>query len=157
MPCVHVLGDPRDPLSQLDSVDDLDPGDNILAMQLPQGFRLQERHPTVLDRTLIKRYVVLRRGLGWFLGQISRTAAPQTSHIYECRVVLVFDQSTISLKLPLAAYSVDEENAAVGAWALLEPIEGGSNELEEECGCDQGPRTSSRARTPNGRDIDQLG
>ena len=66
------------------------------------------------------------------------------------RVVLAFDQSTISVKLPLAAYSVDEENAAaVGAWALLEPTEGGSNELEEECGGDQGRRTSSRARTPN--------
>ena len=111
----------------------------------------------MLDRTLIKRYVVLRRGLGWFLGQISRTAAPQTSYIYDYRVVLVFDQSTISAKLPLAAYSVDEENADVGAWTLLEPIEGGSNELEEECGDDHGRRTSSRARTPNVRNIDQLG
>ena len=83
MPYVHALGDPQDPLSQLDSDDDMDPGDDILAMQLPQEFRLQERHPTVLDRTLIKRYVVLRRCLGWFLGQISRAAAPQTSHIYD--------------------------------------------------------------------------
>ena len=91
--------------------------------------------------------MVLRRGLGWFLGQISRTAAPQTSNIYDYRVVLEFDQSTISVKLPLAAYSVDEENTAVG----------GSNELEEECGGDQGLRTSSRARTPNVRNIDQLG
>ena len=157
MPCVHALGDPQDPLSQLDSDDDMDPGDDILAMQLPQGFHLQERHPTVLDRTLINRYVVLRRGLGWFLGQISRTAAPQTSHIYDYRVVLAFDQSTISVNLPLAAYSVDDENAAVGAWALLEPIERGSNQLEEECGGDQGRRTSSRARTPNVRNIDQLG
>ena len=57
------------------------------------------------------------------------------------------NQSTISVKLPLAAYSVDEENTAVG----------GSNELEEECGGDQGRRTSSRARTPNVRIIDQLG
>ena len=137
----------------------MDPGDDILVMQLPQGFRLQERHPTVLDRTFIKRYVVLRRGLGWFLGQISRTAAPQTSHIYDYQVVLAFDQSTISVKLPLltAYYRVDEENATVGAWALLEPIEGGSNELEEECGGDQGRRTSSRARTSNVRNIDQLG
>ena len=78
--------------------------------------------------------------------------------IYDYRVVLAFDQSTISFNLPLAAYSVDEENAAVGAWALLEAIEGGSNELEEECGGDQGRRTSSRARTPNVRNIDhQLG
>ena len=39
-------------------------------------------------------------------------------------------------------------DASVGAWALLEPIEGGSNELEEECGGGQERRTSSRARTP---------
>ena len=153
----HYTAAPCIQLSHLDSDDDMDPGDGILAMQLPQGFRLQERHPTVLDRTLIKRYVVLRRGLGWFLGQISRTAAPQTSNIYDYRVVLASDQSTISAKLPLAAYSVDEENAAVGAWALLEPIEGGSNGLEDECEGDQGRRTSSRARTPNVRNIDQLG
>ena len=70
---------------------------------------------------------------------------------------LAFDQSTISVKLPLAAYSVDEENAAVGAWALIEPIEGGSNVLEKECGGDQGRRTSSRARTPNVPNINQLG
>ena len=154
---MHALGDLQDPLSQLDSDDDMDPGDHILAMQLTQAFRLQERHPTVLDWTLIKRYVVLRRGLGRFLGQISRTAAPQTSHIYDFRVVLAFDQSTIRIELPLAAYSVDEENAAEGAWALLEPIEGGYNELEEECRGDQGRRTSNRARTPNVRIIDQLG
>ena len=62
----------------------------------------------------------------------------KTSHIYDYRVVLVFDQSTISVKLPLPAYSVDEENAAVLAWALLEPIEGGRSELGEECRGDQG-------------------
>ena len=66
-------------------------------------------------------------------------------------------QSREVVKLPLAAYSVDGENAAVGAWMLLEPIKGVSNELEEECGGDQGRRTSSRARTPNVRNIDQLG
>ena len=48
-------------------------------------------------------------------------------------------------------------DASVGAWALLEQIEGGSNELEEECEGDQGRRTSSRAQSPNVRNIDQLG
>ena len=48
-------------------------------------------------------------------------------------------------------------DASVGALALLEPIEGGSNELEEECGGDQGRRTSSKARIPNFRNIGQLG
>lgn len=53
---------------------------------MPFGF-LRVSFPTVpsygatLDLT--KRYVISRRrALGWFLGQISRTVALQTSHIY---------------------------------------------------------------------------
>lgn len=97
MSCIHPLdkdtGNARDTLSQLDSDDDLDPEDNILAMQLPGGFRLREHHPTVLDRAFVKWYVLLQRGLGCFLGSISRTVAPQTNHIYDYRVMLEFDQS----------------------------------------------------------------
>ena len=63
------------------------------------------------------------RGMGWFLGQISRAAPPQTSHTYDYRVVLACDQSTISVKMPLDAHGVDEANVDVGAWALIEPID----------------------------------
>ena len=59
----------------------------------------------------------------WFLGQISRAAPPQTSHTYDYRVVLAYDQSTISVKMPLDAYDVDEANAELGVWALIEPID----------------------------------
>jgi len=78
--------DAQDPLSQLDSDDNMDDEYETLAM-LPEGFRLQEHPPTVLDRALIKRYVFVRRGMGWFLGRISRAAAPQTPHLYDYRVV----------------------------------------------------------------------
>ena len=109
---LHLLGDDhgdvQDPLSQLDSDDDVDSDDDIIAMKLPDGFRLQESPPVKLDRALIKRCVFLRRGMGWFLGQISRAAPPQTSHTYDYRVILAYDRSTISVKMPLDAYDVDE-------------------------------------------------
>lgn len=94
--------------------------------------------------------------MGWFLGQISRAAPPQTSHTYDYRVVLSYDQSTISVKMPLDAYDVDEVNAAVGAWALIEPIDD-SNDSAEGCEGEQARRQGSRARTANGRNVDQPG
>lgn len=149
-------GDVQDPLSQLDSDDDVDSDDDIIAMKLPDGFRLQESPPVKLDRALIKRCVFLRRGMGWFLGQISRAAPPQTSHTYDYRVVLAYDQSTISVKMPLDAYDVDEANADVGAWALIEPIDD-SEEPAGGCEGEQPRWQGSRARTPNVRNSDQPG
>ncbi|CAB1112346.1 unnamed protein product [Ectocarpus sp. CCAP 1310/34] len=76
--------------------DDVDSDDDIIVMELPVGFRLRESPPEKLDRALIKRCVFLRRGMGWFLGQISRAALPQTSHTYDYRVVVAYDQSSTS-------------------------------------------------------------
>ncbi|CAB1111499.1 unnamed protein product [Ectocarpus sp. CCAP 1310/34] len=137
----------QDPLSQLDSDDDFDSDDDIIAMELPVGFRLQESPPEKLDRALVNRWVFLRRGMGWFSGQISRTAPPQTSQTYDYRVVLAHDQSTISVKMPLDACDVDKANAAVGAWALIEPIDD-SNVPAGGCEGEQPRRQGSRARTP---------
>ena len=94
--------------------------------------------------------------MGWFLGQISRAAPPQTSHTYDYRVVLAYDQSTISVKMPLDAYDVDEANADVGAWELLEPIDD-SEEPARGCDGEQPRRQGSRVRTPNVRNSDQPG
>ena len=83
--------------------------------------------------------------MGWFLGQISRAAPPQTSHTYDYRVVLAYDQSTISVKMPLDAYDLDEANADVGAWALIEPID----DSEEPAEGEQPRRQGSTAQTPS--------
>ena len=62
----------------------------------------------------------MRLGLGWFGGVITRTAQKKQNRLeYGYRVILDVDQSTHSMKLPLNAYST-EENSVVGAWALLE-------------------------------------
>lgn len=157
VPCVHPLdndtGDARDSLSQFYGDDDLQPEDNILVTQLPDEFRLQERHPTVLDGTLSERHVSC--GVIWHDFWERSAGQRHCKPIYDYRVVLAFDQGTINVTLPLDAYSVDEEHAAVRARALLEPIDG-NNDLVEECGNGQA-RRASRAQTPNVRNIDQLG
>ncbi|CAN0469782.1 unnamed protein product, partial [Laminaria digitata] len=61
---------------------------------------------------------MLRLGMGWFRGLITRKAHTRTSHLYDFRVFLETDGSTRSLKLPLAKYSGDGA-AAEGSWALL--------------------------------------
>ena len=48
--------------------------------------------------------LVVRRGIGWF-GLTRRRVHPSTSHTYDFRVTLVFDQSTPSMVLPLEKYS----------------------------------------------------
>ena len=70
--------------------------------------------------------------------------------------MLEMDPSTLSMKLSLDAYSTDE-NAAVGAWALLEPAVGidrsttegavGSQEVGDEN--EAGARRLARAPVPN--------
>ena len=156
VPCVHALGDPQGPLSQLDSNDDMDPGGHPCHAASPRIS--SSRAPSDGARPDLDKALC---GLASWFGVVPGTDQPDGGPANEPYLRLpnglAFDQSTISVKLPFAAYGVDEENAAVGAWALLEPIEGGSNELEEECGGDQGRRTSSRAQTPNVRNIDQLG
>eukprot|EP00903_Cladosiphon_okamuranus_P014555 g13501.t1 len=68
----------------------------------------------------------------------------------------VFLRRTISVKMPLDAYNVDEANADVGAWALIEPIDDSEEPAGEGEG-EQPRRQGSRARTLNVRNIDQPG
>ena len=89
-------------------------------MNVSSGFHLQEARQAMLDESLLKRGVLLRLGLGWFGGVITRRAQEASRRAYDYRLMLKEDQSTLSVKLPLEAYSTDA-NATVGAWALLEP------------------------------------
>ena len=67
--------DNTDPISQLDSDEDMEPGEECLPTRVPDGFHLQESGPAALDQTLVKRYVLLRRGMG---GLRERSAAECT-------------------------------------------------------------------------------
>ena len=74
--------------------------------------------PAALTRALVHQEILLRLGMGWFRGVITRKAQARTSDRYDFRVFLETDGSTRSVKLPLAKYSVDGA-AAEGSWALL--------------------------------------
>ena len=146
--------------SQLDEDDDLTDGEDIQAMEIPSGFRLQASAPAALDGLLLKRGVLLRLGLGWFGGVITRRAQERNRSVYDYRVMLETDESTLRMKLPLDAYSTDE-NAAVGAWALLEPVVDSDRSTAEGAAGGQGGgdedeagvRRSARAPVPNVRHL----
>lgn len=111
-------------------------------MDVPDGFQLQGSPPSALDQSLVKRGVLVKMGLGWFGGVISRRSHPASRDVFDYRVVLHCDGSTCSMKLPLELYSTDED-AGVGAWVLLE--------VEEE---EARVRRSRRSTTPNVRNME---
>ena len=75
----------------------------------------------MLDDSLVGRGLLLRMGLGWIGGKITRRAQERTRDKYDYRVMLNEDESTHSMRVPIEEYDVDE-NAGLGAWVLLEPI-----------------------------------
>ena len=98
---------------------------------------------------LVQRVVLLRMGLGWFGGKITRRAQACTRDKYDYRVMLNEDESTHSMRLPIEEYDVDE-NAGVGAWVLREPIALPATQDQHV-----GVLRSGRTLTPNVRNIDQ--
>ena len=50
----------------------MSPEDETIGMVIPDGFRLQESRPAALDNSLVKRGVLVRLGMGWFGGLITR-------------------------------------------------------------------------------------
>ena len=80
---------------------------------------------------------MLRLGVGWLKGIITRQVQARTRHLYDFRVFLDSDGSTRSVELPLAKYSVDDASAE-GSWALLMRCEGAPGTDEEEEGAGGG-------------------
>ena len=85
----------------------MDSDDEIQAMEIPDGFRIQASTPAALDSSLLQRGVLVRLGMGWFGGMITRQSQERTRHLYDYRVHLEVDQSTRSMKLPLQMYQRD--------------------------------------------------
>lgn len=167
--CSGVFDNGKDPKTLLDDEDDISPEDEAIGMVIPDGFRLQESRPAALDNSLLKRGVLVRLGMGWFGGLITRKSQERTKNVYDYRVHLEADQSVRSMKLPLAAYST-ENTAAVGAWVLLELNDaeqtGGTvgqvGQTSQPKGSEAGreiPSVSSRGRAlrPNVRNVDRVG
>ena len=102
----------------LDMDDDIADDETLLPFKVPDGYSLVSSAPAALTQNLVNQEILLRLGVGWFRGVITRKAQARTSHLYDFRVFLETDGSTRSMKLPLAKYSVDGA-AAEGSWALL--------------------------------------
>ena len=52
-------------------------------MVIPEGFRLQASTPAALDNSLVKRGVLVRLGMGWFGGLITRKSQERTKDLYD--------------------------------------------------------------------------
>ena len=114
------ISNPADLLSIVDDDDELADGEEIVGMAVPNGSQLQISPSLALNVSLVNRGVLVRLGIGWFGGVITREAQKKHNRLeYGYRFILDVDQSTHSMKLPQNAYGT-EENSVVGAWVLLE-------------------------------------
>ena len=114
-------GRPRqdvDELATMDTDEDVADDEILLPLEVPAGYSLVSTTPAALTRALVHQEILLRLGMGWFRGVITRKAQARTSDRYDFRVFLETDGSTRSVKVPLAKYSVGGA-AAEGSWALL--------------------------------------
>ena len=80
----------------LDVDDDLAEGEESLPLETPTGYAyaLVSSAPTALTAALVKRPIVLRLGIGWLNGTITRQPQARTRHLYDYRVLLDRDGST---------------------------------------------------------------
>ena len=124
-------------------------------MEIPDGFQTQASAPAALDSSLVQRGVLVRLGIGWFGGLITRQSQERTRHLYDHRVHIELDQSTRSMKLPLEKYNGDPD-AVVGSWVLLEKS---TAEQADGVGAEAtlGVSRAGRARRANVTLMDQQG
>ena len=59
-------------MSKIDDGDELADVDEIIGMTVPDGFQLQMPPPPALDVSIVNRGVLVRLGVGWFGGVITR-------------------------------------------------------------------------------------
>ena len=107
----------------------MDSDDEIQAMEIPDGFRIQASTPAALDSSLLQRGVLVKAWHEVVWWDDHPTSQERTRHLYDYRVHLEVDQSTRGMKLPLQRYSGDP-GAVVGSWVLLdrstvEQVDGG--------------------------------
>lgn len=124
-----------DKIAILDIDDDLADDEVPMPYRAPDGYTLWNKPPAALTAALAKQRIMLRLGVGWVNGVITRQAQARTHHLYDFRVFLDNDGSTRSMRLPLDQYSADFDTE-LGSWALLslreDLIESSDDESEEE-------------------------
>ena len=129
----------------MDTDDDVADDEVLLPLEVPAGYSLVSTAPAALTRALVHQEILLRLGMGWFRGVITRKAQARTSDRYDFRVFLETDGSTRSVKLPPAKYSVDGA-AAEGSWALLLRCTDDNSQKTARARTRMSSRTSCRSR-----------
>ena len=78
---------------------------------------------SIFEGRRVARGVLVRRGIGLFVGLITPNRQGRAKNVYVYRVHLEADQSVRSMNL-FSAHST-ENGASVGAWVFLEPNDAG--------------------------------
>ena len=86
----------------------------------PPGYAFSRSASTALGEPLVKRHIVLRRGLGWVNGFITRRALARTRQDYDYRLLFDRTGATLSMRLPLGKDTAVGEAAAERFWVILE-------------------------------------
>ena len=94
----------NDELQSLDVDDNPDETEEPLSLEIPTGYVLVRPAPAALTAELVKRPTLLRLGIGWLKGTMTRQAQARTRHLYDYRFFVDRDGSTHSVKLPLSKY-----------------------------------------------------
>ena len=89
--CADTSHDQNDELALLDEDDSMDSDDEIHGMEIQDSFRIQASTPAAPDSSLLQRGVLVRLGMGWFGGLITRQSQQRTRHRYDYRVHLEQD------------------------------------------------------------------
>ena len=98
----------------------------------PPGYAFSRSASTALGEPLVKRHIVLRRGLGWVNGFITRRALARTRQDYDSRVLFDRTGATLSMKLPLGKDTAVGEAAAEPSGVVLEEAPSRTKTLQRE-------------------------
>ena len=72
-----------DELATLDIDDDVADDEALLPLEVPAGYSLVSSAPAALTEALVNQELLLRLGMGWFRGVITRKAQARTSDRYD--------------------------------------------------------------------------
>ena len=75
----------NDELATLDVDDDFDEGEELLPLKVPTVYILANSAPSALTTELVLRPILLRLGIGWLKGTITRQAQARPHHLHGCR------------------------------------------------------------------------
>ena len=115
-----------------DDDDDLDADGKKLSLECPPGYAFSRSASPALDESLVKRHIVLRRGLGWVNGFITRRAQARTRQDYDYRVLFDRTGATFSMRLPLGKDTAVGEATGERSWVVLEEATSLSKMLQRE-------------------------